>query len=204
MLEHFTNLQELFLQGNKLEYFPGTLASKLTKLEYLDLAGNQLHELPGEIGELKKLDVLSLSANLLVFEGIPWQLGLLTDLKKLYMHGNTKLKKEPPAVSRLLQCGSLVECELGLQNALKNAIVRGFSNNASEAGTNPKDLAIRAFRNYDNDGSACIDYVEFMAICVDLGVSLSKNELKEAMDHLDENSDGTIGEDEFVNWFVNR
>ena len=107
-------------------------------------------------------------------------------------------------MSRLLQCGSLVECELGLQNALKNAIVRGFSNNASEAGTNPKDLAIRAFRNYDNDGSACIDYMEFKAICVDLGVSLSKNELKEAMDHLDENSDGTIGEDEFVNWFVNR
>ena len=27
---------------------------------------------------------------------------------------------------------------------------------------------------------------------------------KEAMDHLDENSDGTIGEEEFVNWFVNR
>eukprot|EP00944_MAST-04C_sp_MAST-4C-sp1_P010137 g10137.t1 len=204
VLEHFTNLQELFLQGNKLQYFPGTLASKLTKLEYLDLAGNQLYELPGEIGELKKLEVLSLSANQLVFEGIPWQLGMLTDLKKLYMHGNTKLKKEPPAVSRLLQCGSLVECELGLQNALKNAIVRGFSNNASEAGTNPKDLAIRAFRNYDNDGSACIDYMEFKAICVDLGVSLSKNELKEAMDHLDENSDGTIGEDEFVNWFVNR
>ena len=46
--------------------------------------------------------------------------------------------------------------------------------------------------------------MEFKAICVDLGVSLSKNELKEAMDHLDENSDGTIGEDEFVNWFVNR
>ena len=59
-------------------------------------------------------------------------------------------------------------------------------------------------RNYDNDGSACIDYMEFKAICVDLGVSLSKNELKEAMDHLDENSDGTIGEEEFINWFVNR
>ena len=56
VLEHFTNLQELFLQGNKLQYFPGTLASKLTKLEYLDLAGNQLYELPGEIGELKKLE----------------------------------------------------------------------------------------------------------------------------------------------------
>ena len=47
------------------------------------------------------------------------------------MHGNTKLKKEPPAVSRLLQCGSLVECELGLQSGLKSAIIRGFSNNVS-------------------------------------------------------------------------
>ena len=31
-----------------------------------------------------------------------------------------------------------------------------------------------------------------------------KAELKDAMDHLDENGDGTIGEDEFVKWFVHR
>ena len=120
------------------------------------------------------------------------------------MHGNTKLKKEPPAVSRLLQCGNLIECELGLQNALKSAIIRGFSTNTAEAGTNPEDVAVRAFRNYDHDGSACIDYMEFKAICVDLGVTLNKAELKDAMDHLDENGDGTIGEDEFVKWFVHR
>ena len=160
--------------------------------------------MPDEIGDLKQLEVLSLSANLLVVEGIPWQLGMLTDLKKLYMHGNTKLKKEPPAVSRLLQCGNLIECELGLQNALKSAIIRGFSTNTAEAGTNPEDVAVRAFRNYDHDGSACIDYMEFKAICVDLGVTLNKAELKDAMDHLDENGDGTIGEDEFVKWFVHR
>ena len=204
VLEYFTNLQELFLQGNKLISFPGSLANKLVKLEYLDLAGNQLSDLPDEIGDLKQLEVLSLSANLLVVEGIPWQLGMLTDLKKLYMHGNTKLKKEPPAVSRLLQCGNLIECELGLQNALKSAIIRGFSTNTAEAGTNPEDVAVRAFRNYDHDGSACIDYMEFKAICVDLGVTLNKAELKDAMDHLDENGDGTIGEDEFVKWFVHR
>ena len=181
-----------------------SLANKLVKLEYLDLAGNQLSDLPDEIGDLKQLEVLSLSANLPVVEGIPWQLGMLTDLKKLYMHGNTKLKKEPPAVSRLLQCGNLIECELGLQNALKSAIIRGFSTNTAEAGTNPEDVAVRAFRNYDHDGSACIDYMEFKAICVDLGVTLNKAELKDAMDHLDENGDGTIGEDEFVKWFVHR
>ena len=46
--------------------------------------------------------------------------------------------------------------------------------------------------------------MEFKAICVDLGLSLTKAELKDAMEHLDENHDGTIGEGEFINWFVNR
>lgn len=87
---------------------------------------------------------------------------------------------------------------------MKSAIIRGFSTNTAEAGTNPEDVAVRAFRNYDHDGSACIDYMEFKAICVDLGVTLNKAELKDAMDHLDENGDGTIGEDEFVKWFVHR
>ena len=73
-----------------------------------------------------------------------------------------------------------------------------------EAGTNPKDVALRAFRNYDNDGSGYIDYMEFKAICVDLRLTLSKAELKDAMEHLDENSDGTIAEEEFIKWFVHR
>ena len=49
--------------------------------------------------------------------------------------------------------------------------------------------------------------MEFKAICVDLGgVSLSKNELKEEDGPfmMTKSVDGTIGEDEFVNWFVNR
>jgi Leucine-rich repeat (LRR) protein len=198
----WTNLQELYLQGNQLEHLPGDIGENLTKLNYLDLAGNRIATLPAEIGNLKRLDVLSLSANMLLLEGIPWQLGMLTDLKKLYMHGNTKLKKEPPAVSRLIQCGSLVECELGLQTALKNAVTRRFS--TFGGATNLAGIATHAFKKYDSDGSKCIDYMEFKAICVDLGLSLTKAELKDAMEHLDENHDGTIGEGEFINWFVNR
>ena len=46
--------------------------------------------------------------------------------------------------------------------------------------------------------------MEFKSICVDLGLTLSKTELKDAMEHLDENSDGTIAEEEFIKWFVHR
>ena len=198
----FTNLQELYLQGNQLEHLPGALGSQLSKLEYLDLAGNRLTGLPEEIGDLKRLDVLSLSANLLVWEGIPWQLGMLTDLKKLYMHGNTRLKKEPPAVSRLKECGNLIECELGLHSALRNALTRTFSQ--AKGHEDPMEVASRAFRKYDSDGSGCIDYMEFRAICVELELTLTKQELKDAMEHLDENKDGTIEEKEFVQWFAHR
>ena len=35
------------------------------------------------------------------------------------------------------------------------------------SGNKPKRSRNSSFRNYDNDGSACIDYMEFKAICVD-------------------------------------
>ena len=46
--------------------------------------------------------------------------------------------------------------------------------------------------------------MEFRAICVELELTLTKQELKDAMEHLDENKDGTIEEKEFVQWFVHR
>ena len=136
--------------------------------------------------------------------GRPWQLGMLTNLKKLYLHGNTGLKREPPAVSRLLSAGSLIECELGLQAKVKAGISRTISSHYTEAVEDPEGVARRAFRKFDLDCSGEIDRTEFIALLGHLDISLSKEELREAMDALDRNGDGTIGCDEFVDWFVNK
>lgn len=97
---------------------------------------------------------------------------------------------------------NLIECELGLHSALRNALTRRFSE--TKGHEDPMEVASRAFRKYDSDGSGCIDYMEFRAICVELELTLTKQELKDAMEHLDENKDGTIEEKEFVQWFVHR
>ncbi|KAG6643055.1 hypothetical protein CIPAW_09G183400, partial [Carya illinoinensis] len=82
------NLTILYLYSNMLVGpFPFTIGH-LTNLEYVFLDGNKINgSIPPEIGMLKNLTFLSLSSNMLVGP-IPSTIGHLTNLRSLYLDRN--------------------------------------------------------------------------------------------------------------------
>merc|ERR1712100_998043 len=61
--------------------------------------------------------------------------------------------------------------------------------------------ANKAFMTFDTDKQGSIDSSELGSLCADMGLQLSKAELKKAMVTLDKDSDGTISFDEFLPWW---
>ena len=83
-----------------LEELPPEIG-QLTRLEWLSLYGNQLTALPREIGQLTRLKELYLSGNQLT--ALPREIGQLTRLEGLSLYGNqlTALPREIGQLTRL-------------------------------------------------------------------------------------------------------
>lgn len=84
-LFHYTFLEQLYLNHNKLKVLPPAIG-QLRKLTHLDLSGNDLTDLPEEIGMLSSLKKLYLFDNNL--RTLPYEMGYLYRLETLGIEGN--------------------------------------------------------------------------------------------------------------------
>jgi leucine-rich repeat protein SHOC2 len=93
----FYNLQELFINDNKLNEIPSGI-KVLKELERLIASNNQLKSIPDEIGYLYNLERLSFANNHI--KDLPEHFYELTNLTHLYLSGN-ELKKIDEGISKL-------------------------------------------------------------------------------------------------------
>ncbi|WP_372365935.1 leucine-rich repeat domain-containing protein [Candidatus Uabimicrobium sp. HlEnr_7] len=100
-----TNLTELVLCSNSIEYIPAEIG-QLKNLTQLYLSKNNLQEIPYEIVDLPNLTHLYLDGNKL--REIPMGMGNLKNLKKLYLNEN-RLQQLPKQIGELTK---LVELDL--------------------------------------------------------------------------------------------
>ncbi len=60
------------------------------------------------------------------------------------------------------------------------------------------------FSHYDHDGNGVIDAGEFRALLDALGADLSDDEIATGLRAVDENGNGQIEFDEFLEWWANQ
>lgn len=65
-------------------------------------------------------------------------------------------------------------------------------------------IARNTFKNFDKDQSGTITSEELVDIVSSLGVNFSEEELEEALAELDTDHSGTIDQNEFMEWWMNR
>ncbi len=68
----------------------------------------------------------------------------------------------------------------------------------------PKTAAKSIFRQFDHDNSGFIDADEFSGLLKGIGVIMTEDECREAINMLDEDGNGQIEEEEFVHWWLNH
>ena len=65
----------------------------------------------------------------------------------------------------------------------------------------PANVARMIFQRYAKHGGQNIDQQDLYDMCKEMGTELSDEELKKAIDHLDQDKDGTVSFDEFLPWY---
>ena len=60
----------------------------------------------------------------------------------------------------------------------------------------------KCFSEYDADDSNSLDSAEFAKLTADLGESMSETEIKQAIEDLDKDGNGTIDFHEFIKWWA--
>lgn len=65
-------------------------------------------------------------------------------------------------------------------------------------------IARNTFKKLDADGSGNLDCSEFKKLTISLGADFSEDELKEALEEIDEDRSGRIDIEEFIAWWTNR
>jgi len=88
------NLRALYMNGNRIELVPAEIGS-LIRLEILSLANNAITFVHHTLENLNKLNELALNDNVIE----DWPVYTLTNLKRLYLHNNPKLKSIPSRFS---------------------------------------------------------------------------------------------------------
>ncbi|XP_032683827.1 leucine-rich repeat-containing protein 28-like isoform X2 [Odontomachus brunneus] len=94
---HGSHIKEIYLKWNKLTTLPPWIM-ELFNVTNLYMYGNLIKQLPAELGRMKQLTVLDLSANKL--EQIPCCIGNLRNLKCLFLNDNF-IEKLPVELSQL-------------------------------------------------------------------------------------------------------
>lgn len=102
-IAQLTNLQSLYLGGNKLKTLPDSI-SHLTSLESLDVGHNEMESLPEWICELTNLRKLHAGGNHLT--SLPEFIGRLGKLRSLNI-GDNQLSLLPQTIGRCLELESL-------------------------------------------------------------------------------------------------
>jgi Leucine-rich repeat (LRR) protein len=146
--EHKTE-RVLNLSNKEIGKLPTSIGN-LNKVEELTLQYDSLESLPREIGNLKQLKILNLFGNPL--KSLPEEIGNLENLEVLLL-GRTDLKEIPPSLARLKQLKTLALDETKVQ--LTEADVEVIANLAKleildlslmrEYKTLPKNLAKLSF-----------------------------------------------------------
>jgi internalin A len=125
-ITHLTNLQKLYLRGNRLTTLPDTTAqlinlqalvlnnnqlttvpnaiAQLTNLQWLDLSGNRLTDMTYTISQPNNLRWLNLTSNQLIT--VPNAVADLTNLQMLGLSGN-QLTAIPNAIAQLINLREL-------------------------------------------------------------------------------------------------
>lgn len=69
--------------------------------------------------------------------------------------------------------------------------------------TKPPDdrIIAKAFNLFDADGSGAIDFNELRGVCKQIGVPMTEQDLRAAMDEIDEDGSGELDKKEFKQWF---
>lgn len=80
------NIQELYMEGNRLTALPGDLFRFLTSLEYLDVRFNKIRSLPTVIGEHDRLRTILLQGNQI--SALPIEMGLMPSLTTISLADN--------------------------------------------------------------------------------------------------------------------
>lgn len=68
-----TQLEELYLSGNKISSLPTEGLHRMTRLQVLFLNGNRLQTLPHELGKIPSLAVLDVGSNALKYNINNWE-----------------------------------------------------------------------------------------------------------------------------------
>ncbi|KAH9932643.1 uncharacterized protein B0H18DRAFT_1115865 [Fomitopsis serialis] len=93
---NMTNLEQLYLSGNKLSAISTEDLHRLTKLQVLFLNGNKLQTLPQELGKLCNLTVLDVGSNILKYNIFNWEFdwnwNFNKNLQYLNLSGNKRLE----------------------------------------------------------------------------------------------------------------
>eukprot|EP00943_MAST-04B_sp_MAST-4B-sp1_P005933 g5933.t1 len=118
-------------------------------------------------------------------------------LKRLQMNEEIKEKKRQD----LIKAEMLSYKQGGPRVSKAEAKMKNMSKSISKE---KKEMAKKAFSKYDRDQSGWIDSAELKIMVSDLGEPISDLEAHRLVKKLDKNNDGTIGFDEFMEWFVCR
>ena len=166
------------------------------------LGGNCFRAVPAHVAKFPALERLSFAANNLTTKSVCSEIGSLTSLRELYLHGNA-LRREPVGVRRLNRVGQLRECQLGLFDGLGAKLKSRFIDERAEGADarDPRRILRNAFDRYDVDGSGSIDAGEFGALCAHLGVALGPEEAAGALQAMDLDGNGTVEYEEFCYFF---
>ena len=180
-IEGLSSLERLYARGNEIEELPPEIG-ELTSLQLLDLRWNSLTALPSDIGKLTNLEVLHLEGN--AISELPPEIGQISSLRELYL-GDNQLQALPQ--------------EIGL---LANLRVLELSGNpipsVQELNGSLNDTRVSVDFEVPNLSAGQILYIYAESDKIDTFITVSRQDIRQALAEDDDSGEGTNSALEFV------